>query len=60
MRQDALKEIENSKRSALLEIQNQISLFSLEIAEKLLRKQLENPDAQKQLIQGYIQDLKIN
>jgi len=60
MRQDALKEIENSKRSALSEIQNQISLFSLEIAEKLLRKQLENPEAQKQLIQGYIQDLKIN
>jgi F-type H+-transporting ATPase subunit b len=38
----------------------QVASFSLEIAEKLLKKNLSNDKAQKDLVDGYVKDLKMN
>ncbi|SDK72251.1 F-type H+-transporting ATPase subunit b [Catalinimonas alkaloidigena] len=52
--------IETEKRAAVTELKNQVAQLSLEIAEKLVRQQLDNPTAQKTLVQKYIQDSELN
>ena len=46
--------IEGEKKSALAEIKVLASTLSLDIAEKLLKKELQDKAAQEQLIEGYI------
>ena len=48
--------IEAEKKGALAEIKNLASGLSLEIAEKILRKELSDKSAQEQLIEGYIKE----
>ena len=52
--------IENEKKAAVNEIKKQVAALSLEIAEKVLRKQLENQDAQKALVEDILKDTKLN
>jgi F-type H+-transporting ATPase subunit b len=58
--EDARAAINIEKQAALKEIRIQVSMFSLDIAEKLLKKNLANDKSQKDLVEGYIKDLKIN
>jgi F-type H+-transporting ATPase subunit b len=58
--EDARIAIGIEKQAALKEIKIQVANFSLEIAEKLLRENLSNDKAQKELVQRYITDLKVN
>jgi F-type H+-transporting ATPase subunit b len=60
MLDEARRVIETEKMKAVSAIKDQITLMSIEIAEKLLRKQLDNPEAQKQLAEGLVKDLKLN
>jgi F-type H+-transporting ATPase subunit b len=48
------------KQAALKEIKIQVAMFSLEVAEKLLKHNLSNDVAQKELVQRYVSDLKVN
>lgn len=57
---DARVKIENEKNAALDEIKNQIAIFSIEIAEKILKKKLESTKDQKDLINELIDEIKIN
>ncbi len=57
---DAKRQIENEKEAALDEIKNQIAGFSVEIAEKILKKKLEKTKDQKDLINELIDEIKIN
>ncbi len=57
---DAKRKIENEKEAALDEIKNQVAGFSVEIAEKILKKKLEKTKDQKDLINGLIDEIKIN
>jgi F-type H+-transporting ATPase subunit b len=57
---DAKAVIEIEKQAALTEMKNQVAILSLEIAEKLLRKELNNEKAQKVLVQDYMKDLNVN
>lgn len=57
---DAKAVIEIEKQAALTEMKNQVAILSLEIAEKLLRKELSNEKAQKVLVQDYMKDLNVN
>lgn len=57
---DAKLVIENEKKAALAEVQNLVASLSLEIAEKVLRKNLGDDKAQKALVEGYLKDVKIN
>jgi len=58
--EDARVAIENEKKAAINEMKKQVAALSLEIAEKVLRKQLENQDAQKALVEDILKDTKLN
>ena len=51
--------IEGEKKSALAEIKVLASTLSLDIAEKLLKKELQDKAAQEQLIEGYIKEANL-
>jgi F-type H+-transporting ATPase subunit b len=52
--------INTEKQAALAEIKTQVATLSLQIAEKLLRKELSTQGAQQELVSDYISDLKLN
>jgi F-type H+-transporting ATPase subunit b len=56
----AKDEITNQKLAAMAEIKNQVSSLSLAIAEKVLRKQLEDQDKQQALINDLLKEVKLN
>jgi F-type H+-transporting ATPase subunit b len=58
--EDARLAINIEKQAALKEVRIQVALFSLEVAEKLMKKNLSDDKSQKELVENYIKDLKIN
>ncbi|MCK4699986.1 MAG: F0F1 ATP synthase subunit B [Bacteroidales bacterium] len=52
--------IESEKEAALDEIKNQVAGFSIEIAEKILKKKLDKTKDQKDLIDELIDEIRIN
>jgi F-type H+-transporting ATPase subunit b len=58
--EDARAAISIEKQAALREVKEQVALFSLEVAERLMKKNLAGDKAQKDLVEGYIKDLKLN
>ena len=48
------------KEAALKEVRVQVAMFSLQVAEKLMKKNLSGDKEQKELVEGYIKDLKLN
>jgi len=52
--------IQNEKMAALIELRNEIALLSIEITEKLLNREMEDKDKQKQYIEQMLQNIKIN
>ncbi len=58
--EDARTAIGIEKQAALKEIKIQVAMFSLEIAGKLLKENLSGDKAQKELVQKYVNDLKVN
>jgi F-type H+-transporting ATPase subunit b len=57
---DARAAINIEKQAAMREIKIQVAMFSLQVAEKLLKKNLAGDKEQKELVEGYIKDLKLN
>lgn len=57
---DAQEAINNEKKAAMAEVKNQVAELSLAIAEKVLRKNLENQDEQQKLVSEYMSDLNLN
>lgn len=57
---DARQAIQIEKQAALKDVKIQVALFSLQIAEKLMKKNLADNKAQKELVESYLNDLKIN
>jgi len=60
MIEDAKASIENEKRAALADVKNLVANLSLDITEKLVKKQLGNEKEQKELVAEYIKDLNLN
>jgi F-type H+-transporting ATPase subunit b len=58
--EDARTTIGIEKQAALKEIKIQVAMFSLEVAERLLKEKLSNDKAQKDLVQKYVNDIKVN
>lgn len=56
----ARQDIQTEKRAALAEIKNTAATLSLEIAEKLLRRELKDGAAQQALVTEYLKDVKLN
>ncbi|MBK7650560.1 MAG: F0F1 ATP synthase subunit B [Flammeovirgaceae bacterium] len=58
--EDAKAVIQTEKNAALRDVKEQVAMFSLEIAEKLIKKNLSDDKAQKELANTFIKDLKLN
>jgi F-type H+-transporting ATPase subunit b len=58
--EDARAAINIEKQAALKDVKVQVAMFSLEIAEKLMKKNLSGDKAQKDLVETYVKDLKVN
>jgi F-type H+-transporting ATPase subunit b len=48
------------EEAALADVKNQVAMLSLEITEKLLRKELADQKGQRDLIDRYVKDLNLN
>ena len=63
----AAQQIENAKaviatekNAALVEVKNQVAMLTLEVTEKLLRKNLADEKSQKALVEEFVKDIKLN
>lgn len=52
----AKESIEGERRAAVADIRNQAATLSVEIAEKLLRRELSNKKAQEELLAEYVKE----
>ncbi|WP_114941685.1 F0F1 ATP synthase subunit B [Mucilaginibacter endophyticus] len=52
-------EINNQKAIALADVKNQVATLSLEIAEKILRKQFEDQQQQNELVSQLLKEVKL-
>lgn len=57
---DARAAINVEKEAALRDVRTQVAMFSLEVAEKLMKKNLSSDKEQKGLVETFIKDLKLN
>ena len=60
MLEEASRAIETEKQLALSEIKNQISTLSVDIAQKILKHDLAEPQRQEELVAGMIKELNFN
>jgi F-type H+-transporting ATPase subunit b len=58
--ENARENIQFEKMAAINELKNQIATISIEIAEKLIAKELENKEQQQKLTEKLLKDVKIN
>lgn len=60
MIEQAQSAIESEKKAAMIELKNQVASLSLEIAEKVVRKELSNKDSQIKLVESMLGEAKLN
>ena len=60
MIEDARNVIQTEKKAALAEMKHEVAKLSLEIAEKLLRKNLSDEKSQRELVDKFIKEIKVN
>jgi F-type H+-transporting ATPase subunit b len=60
MIEQAKTAIQSEKNAAMAELKSQVSSLSLDIAEKLLKDELSNKDAQMKLVDKMLGDAKLN
>ncbi len=57
---EASQEIENQKNKAIVEVKNQVGQMSIDIAEKLILRQLGHTDEQKHLVDKLVKEIKLS
>ncbi|MCB0695842.1 MAG: F0F1 ATP synthase subunit B [Chitinophagaceae bacterium] len=57
---DARQQIDQQKMAALTEVKNQIGNLAVEVAEKVLRKELASADSQSTYAQTLVEEIKLN
>jgi F-type H+-transporting ATPase subunit b len=57
---EARQEIENQKAAAIIEIKDQAGNMALQIAEKIIRKQLSGDAEQEKFANSLVDDMKLN
>ncbi len=60
MIEQARETINNEKNKAMTEINNQAAILSIEIVERILKRELKDPLAQQQLVKQYIGNINLN
>jgi len=58
--QQARESIQQEKNQALAEVRNTAAQLSVDIAERVLRRELADPAAQQKLVDDYLKDVKLN
>lgn len=58
--ENAREQIQNEKMAAITELKNQVGRMSIEIAEKILRKELDSKQNHEQLVEDQLEDFKLN
>jgi F-type H+-transporting ATPase subunit b len=58
--EDARAVINTEKQAALRDVRAQVAAFSIEIAEKLIKKNLATDASQRTLVDTFIKELKLN
>lgn len=56
----ARETIQNEKMAAITELKNQVALLSIDIAEKILKRELATENKQKELIGDLLKETKLN
>ena len=56
----AREAIQNEKNAALAEVKNTAAQLSIDIAERILRRELTDQPAQQQLVDSYLKEVKLN
>lgn len=57
---DAKAAIENEKKAALADVKSMVAKLSLDITEKVIRRELKDTKAQQALVDEYLKDLNLN
>jgi F-type H+-transporting ATPase subunit b len=57
---NAKEQIENQKMAAIIDLKNQVGKLSLEIAEKVIRKELQGDAAQEKYVDELVKEIKLN
>jgi F-type H+-transporting ATPase subunit b len=58
--EQARQQIEAEKTAAISEIKKQVAELSVSIAEKVIKKELSNSGEQEKMVNGLIDDIKLN
>jgi F-type H+-transporting ATPase subunit b len=58
--EDAKAAIQIEKQAAMRDVKAQVAMFSLEISERLIKKNLSTDKQQIELVDAFIKDLKLN
>ena len=56
----ALENIRNEKMAALIELKNEVADLSLEVARKILQRELADPKKQEEFARKLLEDIKLN
>jgi F-type H+-transporting ATPase subunit b len=56
----AKQEIENEKSAAIAELKKQVVSLSIEMAEKVLKREFENKDQQAKLVEENLKSAALN
>lgn len=56
----AREAIQNEKNAALAEVKNTAAQLSIDIAERILRRELADTASQKELVNSYLKEVKLN
>lgn len=57
---NAREAIQNEKMAVLADLKNQMTDFSLDIAKKILRRELSDPKKQEEYVKELLKDIKFN
>ena len=57
---DAKAEIESQKNAAVADLKKEVSKFSIEIAEKLLKRELDGSEAHEDYVASLVESIKLN
>ena len=58
--EQAREAIRNEKNAALAEVKNTAAQLSIDVAERILRRELADTPAQQQLVDSYLKEVKLN
>lgn len=58
--ENAKESIENQRKAAMIDLKNQVGLMSIEIAEKVIRRELGNKTEQEGFVKSLVDDIEMS